>query len=1057
MADFSNIVIKKRDLIITSCKSMRDEEMAIVKSSKHHTIFEVTSNNDLDVSRQKLHQIQYLMSEDRQRKPFILITDYSIYEVSNPSVSSEPDDEAIEVVCFYDQLSWLINGKTLVVDASEKIKQSPAFSLTPIEAILENAMKNAGIEFEAQSGLGKYTADFIVRIGNTRFLVEADGRAYHNAFKDQKRDAEILKLYELQTLRLKGSEIYHNPAGCISKIKEFPTLQNQNTFNVKMESEDELDPSQIKAIKHQFGSARVVAPAGSGKTKVLVNHVAELIARGTSPTEILCLAFNRDAADQMRQRLGDLGIPCGKASNKKPGLVTVETFNAFGLNLLKQAGGNFDILDDQQKEKLALSTLDQGAKSIGIEPPRLRGQTPWLKLINEMSRIKSGLEAPDNCTIELPTSNNETAEYSFRPFFDHWEKASVKMKKITFDDQIYQSVSLLMDNLILRRSLQNRLRHIIVDEYQDLSPAQLALIKLISSGSQQVFAVGDDDQLIYAWRHVKDRNIADFEKSFGFSKTYKLNVNYRSSKSVVLASQRLISFNKNRIDKDIKAGEANPVGIAKLHIDPSIGNQLSSIVLKIKEIKKEQTSSGNSIVILTRHNAEQLLVAHALDSAGIPREPLNSSPSLYTTRAANKLLDYLLVIRNPAEASQDQLCNIINEPNRYLSNQFVEHLREQKGCWRYLKSFSQYSSEKPITDETFANAFNGNPPGISDKWRSDELLRFISLIESWNKLLPKLHPVKLIEDILRQSDFRKRQDKESIDQTEITDEMIIDLIKNEASKFKSYDTFLSHFIERSEYEKTGIKESEKEQVNKKHLVSIRTIHGAKGLEWETVFLFDIHDKHDASTGNIQGKRKFSISEEDRRVFYVALTRARVNLYVYARPHPLSSFILETFVPYKYRSLSNPAEMATIDSNHLEHYIKDLIRQKDLQEDNRLQVREKAMTERKSLEQRLKDLKSHLDENIKLKPSSWLSTKIFNGRMTFEQQQIQRKQLEEYILEANAKLTEYNEQSIGKQIKRYDRDIQNLNNQINHQKPILAELRREITNLEQISSISSPPK
>ena len=177
-----------------------------------------------------------------------------------------------------------------------------------------------------------------------------------------------------------------------------------------MESEDELDASQLKAIKHQFGSARVVAPAGSGKTKVLVNHVADLISRGVSPTEILCLAFNKDAAEQMTQRLGDLGIPCGSASKRSPGVTTVATFNAFGFSILREGAGDLKVLKDKDVENLAISCLQKGSDALGVELMKMRGKKPWTRLIDEMSRIKGGLILPEEATIELSPTRDETEE-----------------------------------------------------------------------------------------------------------------------------------------------------------------------------------------------------------------------------------------------------------------------------------------------------------------------------------------------------------------------------------------------------------------------------------------------------------------------------------------------------------------------------------------------------------------------------------------------------------------------------------------------------------------------
>ena len=205
----------------------------------------------------------------------------------------------------------------------------------------------------------------------------------------------------------------------------------------------------------------------------------------------------------------------------------------------------------------------------------------------EVTALYAAVEAQGDASLLKFANEDEAAnnELPMSPFFNEWERLTSKQKKITFDDQIYQPIRLLMAKPILRSSLLKRYRHIIVDEYQDLSPSQIALLKLIASSGQQVFGVGDDDQLIYAWRHVSDSNISDFEKSFGFAKTYKLSVNYRSSRSVVHASQRLISFNKNRIEKSIKPGDENPVGKASLEVNASVGDQLASTVKKIKKLK----------------------------------------------------------------------------------------------------------------------------------------------------------------------------------------------------------------------------------------------------------------------------------------------------------------------------------------------------------------------------------------------------------------------------------------------------------------------------------------
>ena len=352
----------------------------------------------------------------------------------------------------------------------------------------------AGIEFDAQVSLGKYTADFIVRLGDNRFLVEADGRAYHNPYRDGKRDEDILKAHSLRTLRLTGGEIFHDAPLCIQKIKDFPSLSIKSSFKAHMESEDRLDQSQLKAIKHQFGSARVVAPAGSGKTKVLVNHVADLINRGVSPTEVLCLAFNKDAAEQMKERLSDLGVPCSR-QRRDIGKVTVATFNWLGV--LNETGVRLDVLNEKETEQLAIRVLQNGSKALDVQIPRLRGQSPWLQLLDEMSRIKSGLVLPSEASIEFDLKKNETLELPMSPFFSEWERVSSSKE--------YRRPDLSADQALVKPFCVR-----FVEETHHcrripgLSLSQIALLKLIASSGQQVFGVGIE-KLIYAWRHARQQ------------------------------------------------------------------------------------------------------------------------------------------------------------------------------------------------------------------------------------------------------------------------------------------------------------------------------------------------------------------------------------------------------------------------------------------------------------------------------------------------------------------------------------------------------------------------
>ena len=1049
----ADILNSKSDLIILSSAMLYDEEVKLLKTSKSHSIVFLRPEDNAEANRQKLHQVQFWLSSDVKRKPFVLITTLSERDFSQFQTMRRPELNDVDIVCLRDQLNWLANGKVLVFDAIQRDNNNnSSFSLTPIEQLLESALKKAGIEFEAQVKLGKYTADFIVRVGAKRFLVEADGRAYHNYHRDKLRDKDILQSFNLQTLRLRGGEIFHDPSNCISKIRSFAETSSITHRQPLLEDEDRLDASQKTAIAHKLGSARVVAPAGSGKTKVLVNHVGQLIQNGASPSEILCLAFNRDARDQMETRLRDMGISVCSPSKLLPGYVTVATLNSFGYQITLGGTPGLNLLtSEKSRHTMARKALDKGCQLTDFNLPPMRGQTPWITLLNELERVKSGLIAPVDGSLEFQTSRTDTTIVPLEPFFTAWEEETSRARTITFTDQIYYAVSRLMSDAKLRARYQNLYRYIVVDEFQDLNPAQLALVKLLAATGQQAFAVGDDDQLIYTWRHVDDSNIRDFQKDFGFTEEYALTTNYRSSKAIIDVSQRLISFNKNRIRKRVTAGPNNPFGVADLRCMGSVSDQLGFITSQIKTLKKARSVEGNSIAVLTRQNAPQILVAYALDRAGIARTPLKGAVKLFTTPAANILRSYLSLVMDPNACAAETICEVVNKPNRYLSNEFVSHLQTQGECWQYLLSFRDALSQKGNEDERFKTM----PPGISDKWRKDELVTFIGLVEELSAKAYEVSPAELIIKILKRADFRNRPDREAMDQSEVTDEMIVDLILNEAKRFDDVTSFISYFDERIEYEVDGKQPEVDQTIDKTHLVHIGTFHSSKGLEWDNVFLFDIYDQQVKSSGKGGKATKPETSEEDRRVFYVGMTRARLNLYVLARPDPMNQFILEAFLPKQYTKTKAPLKKAHADIEHLKTEVEKKKREIDRNKSRAVDIADAAHADEKRLKSRLRSIENEKDINIGQRTGSWLATKIFSNRVTVEQKERQRAQIEKDLAETRAKLDDVLSGRHLKQIEKIETKNKELRSNIREDRENMAELSLLLPNLEQIEEALSP--
>lgn len=1051
MGLISNVLQSNQDLIILSSALLFDDEVKLLRSSKTHSVVFLRPEDNAKMNRQKLHQVVFGLSTEVIRKPFILITRLSHKDFSSTELADYPALNDVDIVCLHDELNWLANGKILVFDAGERSNNSRPFSLTPIEILLENALKKSSIEFKSQVKLGKYTADFIIRIGAKKFLVEADGRAYHNYHRDVVRDQDILNTYKLQTLRLRGGEIFHEPEKCISKIKSFAKKTSITHPFPILEDEDKLDSSQKRAIAHKSGSARVVAPAGSGKTKVLVNHVGQLIQNGASPSEILCLAFNRDARNQLETRLGDMGVSVCPPFKITKGSVTVATFNSLGYYITLTGSPPLDIMNSEKsRHTMAKNVLNKGFKILENCLPPMRGQTPWITLLNELERVKSGLIAPKEGSLEFQTSRTDTSLFPLEPFFNIWEEETSKARAITFSDQIYYAVSRLMSNAKLRARYQNLYRYIVVDEFQDLNPAQLALVKLLAATGQQVFAVGDDDQLIYSWRHVDDSNIRDFQKEFGFTEEYALTTNYRSSKAILDVSQRLISYNKNRITKIVKAGLNNPNGAVDLRCIGSISDQLDFITNKIKNLKKTKSVDSNSISVLTRQNAPCILIAYALDKAGIARTQLKGNVKLFTTPAANILRSYLSLAKDPYTCLAATICDVINKPNRYLTNEFVSHLSKQDQCWKYLLSFRDALCQKKPDDERFKSM----PPGISDKWREDELVTFIDLIEELSAEANEVTAENLILKILKRADFRSRPDREAIDQSEVTDEMIIDLILNESKRFQDIGSFINYFDDHADYELTGNQQKVDQSTNTQNLVHIGTFHSSKGLEWDNVFLFDIYDQQIISSGKGKKGRKTQGSEEDRRVFYVGMTRARLNLFVLARPDPMNKFIIEAFVPKQYTRTNTPHRNAIADIENLKSQINKKERELKQNQSRNIQLASEADVERERLIARLAIIENEKDLNIGLRTGSWLVTKVFSNRVTVEQKERQRAQIDKDLSETRAELNAILSGTYQRQIEKLEKKNRDLILDIDRLNENIVKLEMQLANLRQIEEALS---
>ena len=864
-----------------------------------------------DIAKEK-SQLEAVSDKLRRNKPVVCFLDDPSDKVLFAASQATASKEEIEHLLFIDRLaSFVENDAFLVPNLEQGISEewSDRLPQTPIEALLGAALDTRAVKVERQVKIAPFIVDFLVSSGKQKVVVEADGITFHDAESDAHRDIKIKESAQLETLRFTSTEIFQNADACADFVVEYlqkPAPQNKGYPFETLK----LDASQDIAVKHGRGHARVLAPAGSGKTMVLVNRIVALLNAGCRPDAILALAFNKKAAEQLRDRLSVLGVANVYPLEKENG-VNIATFNSFGHRIVRPEFGKYDVLQGREERQFVKNAIDKS----GIRLSPMRGEDPVGDVIAASARVRRGLVPYYSETLEFKQPNGEmTVDLG-----DIWlpmRKAQESKKLLTYDDQIYSALNLMLKDPVLRREYQKRYRFILVDEYQDLNDAQVLLLRTFLGGGGEIFAVGDDDQLIYSWRQAKPIFLLDhFEKYYPGTKTYTLQTNYRSAKAIVRISQRLISHNNDRYPKEIHPHKDAPGGYVSLCSGEGykeIGNGLGDFFLGCK--KKGNIGFGE-MAVLARTKVQLLSAAMALDLKGIPRGQLPQI-RLYSTPLGRRLFNYLCLLQDPWKCSGETIAYIINRPNRFTTTSFVELLKSIEHPWMAVLIMAH---------------------GCSEKHEPNRNLLHLLKTVSEHDLTNNSPPIEWIDHLCNHVEICENELSGLKDADEASDEVILHVLREERRGFLHLADYLSHIREMIEDERLDIevqKKSDKAEANneitpdkkKSKLaksveavdeedsegrVSLMTIHSAKGREWAAVSLYD--SSNERQTGKKSEKRNSSPQqhEEERRVFYVGLTRAMKNLQVsFVQKRP-STFVVEAFVPEEATALSEKHLQDTI--------------------------------------------------------------------------------------------------------------------------------------------------
>lgn len=585
-----------------------------------------------------------------------------------------------------------------------------------------------------------------------------------------------------------------------------------------------LNDKQKEAVLHVNGPCLVIAGAGSGKTKVLTTRIAYLIEQGIPSYNILAITFTNKAAKEMRERLEAL-VPDNNTF--------VGTFHALGVRIIRENAPllgldrNFSIVDSDD----VLSIIKKIIKDNGYDP---KLTTPGY-IRNRISSIKNEMLTNDEITKFFNTPQDQIAQKVYYEYIDILKKNN----SVDFDDLLLLPVKLFLNNKDILESYQDRFKYLLIDEYQDTNDVQYKLSRLLANKYNNIFVVGDPDQSIYMFRGANFHNILNFEKDYKNAQVISLEENYRSTKNILDTANSVIKNNKERKEKNLWSnnGEGTKTKYLRAYDDKH------EIQLVLDEIKKllAEGYKKNDIAVLYRTNAQARLVEEMFLKANIPYKVVGSY-YFYSRKEIKDLICYLrLILNNNDEIS---LRRVINVPKRGIGESTLARL-EKEAREQNISMFQAINKGK---EQIFK-----------------ELILHLTE-ESENITL-----TELIDLILEETGTRQEYENDN----SLESQLRLDNLEEFKSITKTYEertgsVSLSDFLE-----EVSLIADISEHQQQDDVVTLMTVHSAKGLEFSVVFLIGMED------GIFPHQNSFSTEglEEERRLCYVGITRAKEKLFI----------------------------------------------------------------------------------------------------------------------------------------------------------------------------------
>ena len=601
-----------------------------------------------------------------------------------------------------------------------------------------------------------------------------------------------------------------------------------------------LNREQRQAVEQLDGPVLILAGAGSGKTRTLTYRVANLIEHGVPAGAILALTFTNKAAKEMKNRIAQL------VGEEQAGEAWISTFHSTCARILRRDieklgySRSFVIYDDEDQT----AVLKEILKRLDIDDKYL----PLREVKSKIGDSKNKLLSPDEW---FARSERDHRCRQIHDVMTEYEKRMKALNALDFDDLLIRTLELLADHPPVLAAYRQRFRYVLVDEYQDTNRAQYEMVRLLTEESRNLCVVGDDDQSIYGWRGADIRNILDFEKDYPDAKVIRLEQNYRSTANILDAANQVIVHNTGRKDKQLwtEAGEGEKIKTFCAGDERDEGAWIADCVRNLN-VRGERLGD---IAVLYRANAQSRVLEDMLRRAGIPYR-MYGGLRFYDRKEIKDIVAYLRVLVNPTD--DISLRRIINVPKRSIGESTVQEMTAHAAA-----------NEMPLY-----SALSDLPECLGSRPRKcvTEFFLLMTLLSALKETMPLS---EFIETLIEKTGLEKQYEAEHTDEAQARIENIEEF-KGSVAEFVAQNpegATLEAFLEQ-----VALVTDLDQQENTGGAVTLMTLHSAKGLEFRNVFIAGLEENVFPSYRSIGDEDRL---EEERRLMYVGITRARNRLYL----------------------------------------------------------------------------------------------------------------------------------------------------------------------------------